>query len=170
MLACGVEHMNLIFICVEHRCVCLPGPASRAGSTGTLVRLLCCAPSPSRPYQWHTGAAKMRECAEYVWIPPGPASLPSQGRVGTPGPRSTRDQWQPLKAKSLPCWTRSTPSFAPPDGGRWAGAGLLLLLPCVRGAGAGLLLLLPYWTRSTPSFAPPDHRGACAELELDCGC
>jgi len=84
----------------------------------------------------------------------------------------------------LPYWTRSTPSFAPPHGGRGAGAGLLLLLLLpywtwstpsfapphgVRGAGAGLLLLLllPFWTRSTPSFAPPHGgRGAGAGLLL----
>ena len=48
---------------------------------------------------------------------------------------------------------RSTPSFAPPGG--------------VRGAGAGLLLLLPCWMRSMPSFAPPGGvRGAGAGLRL----
>ena len=48
----------------------------------------------------------------------------------------------------LPCWTRSSPSFAPPGGVRRAAAGLYLLLPC--------------WTRSAPSFVPPGgvRRGA----------
>ena len=37
----------------------------------------------------------------------------------------------------------------------------------MRGAGAGLLPLLPYWTRSTPSFAQPGGvRGAGAGLLL----
>ena len=40
----------------------------------------------------------------------------------------------------LLCWTRSTPSFAPPGGERRAGAGRRLLL-------------LHLWKRSTPSFA-----------------
>ena len=54
---------------------------------------------------------------------------------------------------SVPCWMRSTPSFAPPRG--------------VRGARFGLLLLLSCWMRSTPSFA--SSIGG-AELELDCCC
>ena len=118
----------------------------------------------------------------FDFLTPGPE------RPGIPVPRSRRrcaahtavlGAGGLLRLRPFVGWkSMSTPSFAPPEG--------------VRGAGAVRRLLVPYWTRSPPCFAPqvvctelggscshPVGRGlrlpsrrrmACAQLSRDGGC
>ena len=57
---------------------------ARAGSPGARVRWLCCA--SSHPCQWHTVAAKIGDCVEYILIPPSPAQPAARTGLVNRGP------------------------------------------------------------------------------------